>query len=144
MMGHKRWSVPGWGAAILLILGGCESSVIIDDWGTAGYAILQGEVVRASGSLYSGDLFISCGLDEPGFFGSSVATDSPGWYRASIEWPEASMADTLAAIEWRAICRVSVPAGSPPFASAVDTVVFAPTEQERVENTIDLREEQGQ
>lgn len=134
----------GFGTAVLVPMVACNSPVIIDDWGTAGYAVVQGEVVRANGAGYSGDVFLSCGLEEPGLFANLFSTTSPGRYRAELAWPDASMADTLSALEWKAICRVSAPGSSPPFASAVDTVVFAPSVEERVENTIDIREAQGQ
>lgn len=127
----------------VLVVLSCDSPSIIDDWGTAGYAVVQGAVTRADGAPYSGDVFVSCGLEEPGFFGALFDTTGPGAYRAELAWPDASLADTLEALGWRGVCRVSAPGSSPSFVSAVDTVLFAPTRSGQVETTIDLREPPG-
>lgn len=120
---------------------GCRSPAdILDDWGTAGYATVEGAIVRVSGESFEGDVWVSCGLDAPGFFGGPHATDSPGHYTAEMAWPDATWARKLEERGWKAICAVSAYDVNGAFATATDTVLFAPTRSTQASTTIDLIE----
>lgn len=80
------------GAVVLLteVASGCAEQVIIDDFGTAGYARLQGTVTRANGAVFAGGtLYISCGHPEPDWFGMQASTTSAGTFDVSVDAPHA-------------------------------------------------------
>jgi hypothetical protein len=67
---------------------GCRDRGIIDDFGTSGYARIEGTVTRANATpLADSGVSFSCGPDSPTAFGWSVATDATGHYFIDVDAP---------------------------------------------------------
>ena len=92
------------------------------------HAVIEGEIVLADSSLYTGSMFINCGL---GAFGPSFTTATPGRYRFE-------MAQSYLTILEKELCEVTV--GTPPIAMGSDSVIFSETRAAAATTIIDVVE----
>lgn len=119
----------------------CRPGDIIDDWGTAGYARLQGSVTRANGSGYAnGSLFYSCEPSEPDSFGRFAAAAALTTTNADARFDILVNAPMPGTLPPSGILVCEVQAGAPPFASARASVPFSAAEADRPTTVINLIE----
>lgn len=117
---------------------GCGASDIIDDFGTSGYARIEGKVTRANGtSLANSGVFFLCGTDAPTDFGWSVPTDASGRYSIDINAPGPVLLPPSGTL----FCRFSAPASTPPIATVERSVHFSATAGARPLTIVDLLEQ---
>lgn len=129
--------------ARLFLLAGCPLSVaacrdrgIIDDFGTSGYARIEGTVTRADATpLANSGVSFSCGPDSPTAFGWSVPTGATGHYFIDIDAPGPVTVPASGAM----ICRVSAPRNAPPLVSVEKSVRFSTSADARPLTLVDLR-----
>lgn len=121
-----------------MIVGCGDSRIIIDDWGTSGYARIEGRVTRSNGALLAnGVVFILCGPDSPGDFGRLVSIDATGRYTIDINAPSPLVIPASGTL----ICRLSAaPHNAPTLFSVERSVPFSATEEARPVTVIDLTE----
>ena len=129
--------------ARLLLFAGCPISVagcrdrgIIDDFGTSGYARIEGTVTRADATpLANSGVAFSCGADSPSGFGWSVPTDATGHYFIDIDAPGPVTVPASGTLS----CRVSAPRNAPPIVSVEKSVRFSTSADARPLTIVDLR-----
>jgi hypothetical protein len=115
---------------------GCRHCCV-DDFGTSGYARIEGKVTRANGTaLANSGVFFSCGPDSPTAFGWGVPTDGAGRYFIDIDAPGPVTIPASGAL----ICRVSAPTDAPPTVSVERLVPFSASADTRPVTIIDLHE----
>ena len=120
-------------------IAGCQARSIIDDWGTSGYARIEGKVTRANGTpLANSGVFYMCGPDSPSEFGSSVPTDASGHYFIDLDVPGPTMIPASGALQ----CRFSAPINAEPIVSVERSVQFSATAGARPLTIVDLLEQQ--
>lgn len=119
-------------------LAGCASGDIIDDFGTSGYARVEGRVTRSNGSpLTNSGVFFSCGTESPGGFGGSVSTDASGHYAIDINAPGPVMIPASGTL----FCRFSAPIDPVPIATVERSIQFAASPDARPLTIVDLLEQ---
>jgi len=128
-------------------MSGCNGPTTTATFGHDGYAIIQGEIRRASGDVFAnGFVFTVCGqLEEGGLFGREGVTDEEGRYAVEMNAPtgtKTSLGIAPDATEFELTCEVR--AGSPPFAGATAPVRFGSDPTQRSTTTIDLQEDASQ
>ena len=103
-------------------IAGCRDPVIVDDFGTSGYARIEGTVMRANGTPPANSgVFFSCGPDSPTEFGWSVPTDAAGRYGTDVDAPGLVTIPASGALR----CRISAPGNGPPIVSVERSVQFS-------------------
>jgi hypothetical protein len=123
-------------AGSLISVGGCRDRGIIDDFGTSGYARIEGTVTLADATpLASGGVAFSCGPESPTAFGWSVPTDETGHYVIDIDSPGPVTVPASGAMS----CRVSAPSNAPPIVSVDKSVRFSTSADARPLTIVDLR-----
>lgn len=122
--------------ALLALVVGCRAdAIIIDDFGTAGYALLEGTVTRhPSDPFGSGELFVSCG---PGAFARSAQTDPTGAFQIELLAPGPYLPE-LQRLNWRVPCLIR--AGVPGFVSDTVDVDFTAEHDSAAVTTVALME----
>jgi hypothetical protein len=124
-------------ASCPVTIAGCRDRIIVDDFGTSGYARIEGKVTRANGTaLANSGVSFSCGPDSPGTFGWSVPTDAAGHYFIDIDAPGPVTIPDSGALS----CRVSAPRDAPPIVSLVRSVRFSASADARPLTIVDLLE----
>jgi hypothetical protein len=115
---------------------GCRHCCV-DDFGTSGYARIEGKVTRANGTaLANSGVAFSCGPESPTAFGWTVPTDAAGRYFINIDAPGPVIIPASGAL----ICRVSAPTDAPPVVSVERLVPFSASADTRPLTIIDLLE----
>jgi hypothetical protein len=129
-------------ARVLLLAGcpisvaGCRDRGIIDDFGTSGYARIEGNVTRADATpLPNSGVSFSCGPDSPTAFGWSVPTDATGHYFIDIDAPGPVTVPASGALS----CRLSAPRNAPPIVSVEKSIRFSASAYARPLTIVDLR-----
>jgi hypothetical protein len=118
-------------------LAGCRASDIIDDFGTSGYARIEGKVTRANGTpLANSGVFFSCGPESPNVFGATVPTDASGHYFIDIDAPGPVTIPASGAL----LCRFSAPVSAAPIVSVERAVQFSANANARALTIVDLLE----
>lgn len=130
------------GSAALLMASmttACHSDIINDNWGTAGYARLQGTVSHADGSRFgSVGLSYLCGDPAPTWFGGAITTDAQGTFDVAVDAPAAGMLPSSGVL----VCEVLL--SSPvPVARVRATATFSQDAASRPITTFTLVEGQG-
>jgi hypothetical protein len=124
-------------ASCPVTIAGCRDRGIIDDFGTSGYARIEGTVTRANGTpLANSGVSFSCGPDSPTAFGWSVPTDATGRYFIDVDAPGPVTIPASAVLS----CRVSAPRHAPPIVSVEKSVRFSASADGRPLTIVDLRE----
>jgi hypothetical protein len=124
-------------ASCPITIAGCRDRGIIDDFGTSGYARIEGNVTRADGTrLANSGVSFSCGPDSPTAFGWSVPTDAAGHYVIDVEAPGPVTIPASGALS----CRVSAPSNAPPIVSVDRSVRFSTSANARPLTIVDLIE----
>ena len=115
---------------------GCRQCCV-DDFGTSGYARIEGKVTRANGTaLANNGVFFSCGPESPTGFGWTAPTDAAGRYFIDIDAPGPVIIPASGALS----CRVSAPINVPPTVSVDRLVPFSASADARPVTIIDLQE----
>ena len=115
---------------------GCRHCCV-DDFGTSGYARIQGKVTRANGTaLANSGVSFGCGPESPTAFGWTVPTDAAGRYLIDIDAPGPVIIPASGALN----CRVSAPTNAPPTISVERLVPFSASADTRPVTIIDLVE----
>jgi len=123
-------------AGCLISVAGCGYRGIIDDFGTSGYARIEGKVTRADATpLANSGVSFSCGPNSPDAFGWSVPTDATGRYFIDIDAPGPVTVPASGALS----CRVSAPHDAPPIVSVEKSVRFSTSADARPLTIVDLR-----
>ncbi|HMI48964.1 MAG TPA: hypothetical protein VK481_09865 [Gemmatimonadaceae bacterium] len=118
-------------------IAGCQARAIIDDFGTNGYARIEGKVTRANGApLANSGVFYLCGPDAPSEFGSSVPTDASGDYFIDLDVPGPTMIPASGALR----CRFSAPTNAVPIVSVERSIQFSAKADARPLTIVDLLE----
>ena len=118
-------------------IAGCRDRSIIDDFGTSGYARIEGKVTRAIGTpLANSGVSFSCGPDSPSAFGWSVPTDAAGHYFIDVDAPGPVTIPPSGALR----CRLSAPRDAPPIVSVERSVPFSASADARPLTIVDLLE----
>ena len=118
-------------------IAGCQARDIIDDFGTSGYARIEGKVTRANGTpLANSGVFVSCGTDSPTGFGASVPTDASGHYSIDVDAPGPVIIPANGAL----YCRFSAPIDAAPIVSVERSIPFSATADARPLTIVDLLE----
>ena len=123
----------------VVTIGACrDRGVIIDDWGTSGYARIEGTVTRANGSrLANSTVFFLCGPETPDTFGWSAPTDASGHYTIDVNAPGPVAIPSSGMLQ----CRVGAPGDAPQIASVERAVPFSTTAEARPVTVVDLVEQ---
>jgi hypothetical protein len=117
-------------------IAGCQGRDIIDDFGTSGYARIEGNVTRADATpLANSGVSFSCGSISADAFGWSVPTDAAGHYFIDIDAPGPVTVPASGVLS----CRVSAPDDAPPIVSVEKSVRFSTSADARPLTIIDLR-----
>jgi hypothetical protein len=120
-----------------VMIAGCQARGIIDDFGTSGYARIEGKVARANGTpLANSGVFFLCGPDSPTGFGSSVPTDASGHYFIDVDAPGPVTIPASGALR----CRFSAPIDAAPIVSVERSVQFSANADARPLTIVDLFE----
>ncbi len=124
MNANRSWLLCVLG--ISFVVGACNSE-ILDDFGIAGYAQLQGTALQADGSPFS-SVFISCGIGASGEFAGLWDADSLGRFDVTLARPGAHLPgnDTLT-------CIIRAPGDAPSLVS--DTLEVPFTEEREARRT---------
>ncbi len=118
-------------------IAGCRARGIIDDFGTSGYARIEGKVTRANGTpLANSGVFVSCGTDSPTGFGSTVPTDASGHYAIDVDAPGPVFIPASGELN----CRFSAPIDPAPIVSVERSIRFSATADARPLTIVDLLE----
>jgi hypothetical protein len=116
---------------------GCRAEDIIDDFGTSGYARVEGKVTRANGTpLANSGVSFSCGTDAPAAFGGTVPTDASGRYSIDIDAPGPVIIPVSGAL----FCRFAAPISPMPIVTVERSVQFSATADARTLTVVDLTE----
>lgn len=119
------------------LIAGCRDDIIIDDFGTSGYARIEGKVVRTSGApLANSGVFFICGPDSPTAFGATVPTDAAGHYSIDVDAPGPVTIPANGSLR----CRFSAPTSGPPIVSVERSVQFSANADSRPLTIVDLLE----
>lgn len=122
-------------AAYPISVAACRDRGIIDDFGTSGYARIEGTVTRADATpLANSGVSFSCGPDSPTAIGRSVPTDAAGHYFIDIDAPGPVTVPASGAMR----CRVSAPRNAPPIVSVEQMVRFSTSADARPLTIVDL------
>ena len=118
-------------------LAACRDHIIIDDFGTSGYARIEGKVVRSNGvPLGNSGVFYLCGSDSPTGFGASVPTDAAGHFFVDVDAPGPVTIPASGSLR----CRFSAPNNTPPIVSVERSVQFSVNPDVRPLTVVDLLE----
>lgn len=109
------------------------SGEIIDDFGTSGYAQLQGTALRADGSRFA-NVFVTCGPEAPGEFGGLWNTDSVGRFDITLAAPATPLPpdETL-------VCAIHAPGDAPRMVSDTLVVPFTKERAARITTVVTLQ-----
>lgn len=121
----------------IVTIAACRSGDIIDDFGTSGYARIEGKVTRTNGTpLANSGVFYLCGPDSPTEFGATARTDALGHYFIDVDAPGPVMIPASGVLQ----CRFSAPDDAPPIVSVERSVPFSVNADARPLTIVDLVE----